>query len=68
MLAVGTRVGRIDDVLARLAGTFFDDALAQIDRVVNSIEPALAAFLTVAVGATLIAIMLPLVGIMGSIG
>ena len=68
MLAVGTRVGRIDNVLARLAGTFFDDALAQIDRVVNSIEPALAAFLTVAVGATLIAIMLPLVGIMGSIG
>lgn len=68
MLTVGTRAGQIDEVLDRLATTFFDDAIAQIDRVVNSTEPVLAAFLTVAVGATLIAIMLPLVGIMGSIG
>ena len=29
--------------------------------------PTLAAFLTIAVGATLIAVMLPLIGIMGSI-
>jgi type IV pilus assembly protein PilC len=32
------------------------------------VEPALAAFLTVAVGATLVSVMLPLIGIMGSIG
>ena len=34
----------------------------------DSIEPALAALLTIAVGATLIAVMLPLIGIMASIG
>lgn len=68
MLTVGTRAGQTDEVLDTLAGTFFDDALARIDRVVNSTEPALAAFLTVSVGATLIAVMLPLVGIMGSVG
>ena len=51
-----------------ISGTFFDDAVVQIDRVIDATEPALAAFLTVAVGATLISVMLPLIGIMGSIG
>lgn len=68
MLTVGVRSGSTDEVLNRLSETFFDDAVVQIDRVVDRTEPALAAFLTVAVGATLIAVMLPLVGIMRSIG
>lgn len=68
MLTIGTRTGRIDEVLGRLSATLFDDALDHIDRVVSNVEPALAAFLTIAVGVTLIAVMLPLVGIMTSIG
>lgn len=68
MLLVGSRSGSLDAVLERLSATFFDDAVTQIDRAVDGIEPALAAFLTVAVGATLISVMLPLIGIMGSIG
>lgn len=68
MLTVGTRTGRIDQVLSGLGDTFFDDAITQIDRVVDSTEPALAAFLTVAVGATLISVMVPLIGMMGAIG
>lgn len=68
MLTIGTRSGSLDSVLGRLSTTFFDDAVVQIDRVIDSTEPTLAAFLTVAVGATLISVMLPLIGIMGSIG
>lgn len=68
MLNVGMRSGRTDETLSQLSTTFFDDAVVQIDRALDSIEPALAAFLTIAVGATLIAVMLPLIGIMGSIG
>ena len=68
MLAIGSRTGSIDGVLAQLSDTFFDDAISRIDHAVDSIEPVLAAFLTVAVGATLISVMLPLIGIMGSIG
>ena len=68
MLNVGMRSGSTEETLAQLSGTFFDDAILQIDRSLDRIEPILAAFLTVAVGATLIAVMLPLVGIMGSIG
>ncbi len=68
MLNVGMRSGNTDETLSRLSSTFFDDAVVQIDRALDSIEPVLAAFLTIAVGATLIAVMLPLIGIMGSIG
>lgn len=68
MLAIGSRAGSVDGVLERLSATFFDDAVAQIDRAVDAVEPALAALLTVAVGATLVSVMLPLVGMMGAIG
>ena len=68
LLNVGTLSGSADTVLNQLAETFFDDAVLQIDRSLDKVEPVLAAFLTIAVGATLIAVMLPLVGIMGSIG
>ena len=67
MLNVGMRSGSSDETLAQLSSTFFDDAVDQIDRSLDRVEPLLAAFLTVAVGATLIAVMLPLIGIMGSI-
>ena len=68
MLNVGMRSGNTDQTLAQLSNTFFDDAVMQIDRALDSIEPLLAAFLTIAVGATLVAVMLPLIGIMSSIG
>lgn len=67
MLLVYTRSGSTDEVLANLSDLFFDDANSQLDSAIDSIEPQLAAFLTVAVGATLIAVMLPLIGVMGSI-
>ena len=68
MLTIGTRSGSLDAALDRLSANFFDDAILQIDGAIDNIEPALAAFLTVAVGATLISVMMPLIGIMGSIG
>ena len=68
ILDVGMRSGNTEDTLAQLSGTFFDDALMRIDNALDRIEPLFAAFLTIAIGATLIAIMLPLVGIMGAIG
>ena len=68
MLVVGNRSGSTERVLQDLSTMFFDDAVTQIDGVIDSIEPLLAAFLTLSVGMTLIAVMLPLIGIMGSIG
>lgn len=68
MLNVGNQAGSVDVILAQLSETFFDDAVVQIDAELDHIEPLLAAFLTIAVGATLVAVMLPLVGIMLALG
>jgi type IV pilus assembly protein PilC len=68
MLIVGLETGSSDDMLSRLSTIFFDDALNQIDNIINRIEPLFAGFLTITVGATLVAVMLPLIGIMRSIG
>lgn len=68
MLTAGAHSGSIDDVLASLSVMLFDDSTAQLDRALDRIEPMLAALLTIAVGGTLISVMLPLIGIMGSIG
>ena len=68
MMLVGGRSGTTEEVLQGLSGEFFEEAVIRIDGLLDSIEPALAALLTIAVGATLIAVMLPLIGIMASIG
>lgn len=68
MIVIGARTGSVENVLAGLGETFFNEAADRIDRVIDSVEPLLAALLTIAVGATLISVMLPLIGIMGSIG
>lgn len=68
MLTIGAASGNLAEVLASLSDIFFDDAVNQIDRAIDNIEPIMAAFMTVAVGATLVAVMLPLIGIMGTLG
>ena len=68
MLSIGSRAGSTDAVLERLSEECFDEAVARVDRVIDATEPVLAALLTVAVGATLVSVMLPLIGIMGSVG
>lgn len=68
MLAVGAHSGSIEDALTGMSTMLFDDATMLLDRALDRIEPMLAALLTIAVGATLISVMLPLIGIMGSIG
>lgn len=68
MLMVGSRAGSMETVLQDLSETFFQNSISSLDRLIDSVEPVLAAFLTISVGCTLIAVMLPLIGIMGSIG
>lgn len=68
MIVIGARTGSVENVLAGLGETFFNEAADRIDRVVDGVEPLLAALLTIAVGTTLISVMLPLIGIMSSIG
>ena len=68
MLSIGSRVGSTEAVLERLSEACFDGAVERVDHVIDAVEPVLAAFLTVAVGATLVSMMLPLIGMMGAVG
>lgn len=68
MLVIGSRSGSVDEVLEQLSEVFFEDAVSSLDGVLDAVEPLLAALLTLAVGATLVAVMLPLIGMMGSVG
>ncbi len=67
MLSIGARAGSLERTLERLSDIFFEEATDRIDAVVDGIEPVLAALMTIAVGATLISVMLPLIGVMASI-
>lgn len=68
MLLSGARSGQTEQVLGRLAALFAQDADDEMDRAIDAVEPALAGFLTVSVGVTLLSVMLPLIGILGTIG
>lgn len=68
MVKVGDTSGKLEEVLENLSEAFFDDAMIQMDESLDRIEPSLTAFLTVTVGAALVAVMIPLIGILGSIG
>ena len=68
MLQSGIRSGKLDTTLAKLAEITGRDAENAIYSVIEGVEPLLTAFLTLAVGITLLAAMLPLIGILSSIG
>ena len=68
MLINSERSGTFDNTLAYLATLISEDAERQTDQIVSTIEPICAAFLTVAVALALIAIVVPLVGILGAMG
>ena len=68
MLVNGERSGTYDETLSYLTSLIGEDAARRTDRVVSVIEPACAALLTIAVALSLIAIIIPLMGVLGAIG
>ena len=68
MMISGAHSGSMEQVTSRLAELFSEDANGRLDHLIDGIEPALASFLTITVGFTLVSVMLPLIGILGSIG
>ena len=68
MLLSGERSGETEQVLERLAQLLEEDGSAKIDRLVETVGPALSGVLMVIVGLTLISVMLPLIGMMNAIG
>lgn len=68
MIKIGTRSGRLDDVMADISGDYEQQADASIDNMIARIEPTMVAVLAIVVGLILLSVMLPLAGVLAGIG
>lgn len=68
MVSVGFKSGVMDDVMIKVAEQYEQEVDQKITHVVSTLEPTLVAVLSVIVGMILLSVMLPLMGIMSSIG
>lgn len=68
MVAVGFRSGSIDAVMKQISKNYEDETDKQMSRIISVIEPTLVILLSLIVGIILLSVMLPLMGIMSSIG
>ncbi len=66
MIGVGFRAGQVDRVMSKLASLYEEETDDQVSHLVSMIEPSLVALMSVIIGAILLAVMLPLLSIMGS--
>ena len=61
------KAGQTEQMLGRLASSFSLEADEAVDSLIDSIEPIISAFLTIAVGIVLLSTMIPLIGILGAV-
>lgn len=68
MIRMGQRAGRLDEMLGRIGEECAAEADDRIDSLLAKLEPALIVILSAAVGGMLLLVMLPLIGILSSLG
>lgn len=68
MLLAGEKSGNLEEVLNHLCTLLGEKWSGDVDRLVGVIDPLLSGVLMFTVGVSLLSVMLPLIGIMNSIG
>lgn len=68
MIKTGDRSGHLDQVMQDISNDYEQQADGAIDGVISRFEPTMVAVLAVAVGLVLLSVMLPLVGVLSTIG
>ena len=68
MLLAGERSGNLENVLERLNTLLEENCANEVDRLVGFVDPLLSGVLMVTVGLSLLSVMLPLIGMMNSVG
>ena len=68
MVSVGFRSGSIDLVMKQIADSYDEETRKQLNHIISIIEPTLVIILSLIVGLILMSVLLPLMGIMSSIG
>lgn len=67
-IAIGYRTGDMDQVMERISNAYEEETDAKISHMLSLLEPALVIILCLFVGLILISFLLPLLGILSSIG
>lgn len=68
MVAIGFKSGKLDEIMNKVAERYETEIDYKITHFVSILEPTLVAVLSIIVGMILLSVMLPLMGIMSSIG
>lgn len=68
MLQLGQRSGEIDTVFTKISAYYEDETITRMQRILSAIEPTLVIFFSLLVGLILLSVIMPLIGIMSSIG
>lgn len=68
MVAVGFRSGNVDVVLSKIADNYEKTTDKKMQDIISILEPTLVIILSLIVGMILLSVILPLMGIMASIG
>lgn len=68
MVRVASMTGHIDTVMGYISRHYREDTDRRIDAALSRIEPAMVALLAILIGGILLSVILPLMGIMSSIG
>ena len=68
MLNIGMKTGALDEVMRQVADSYEEEVQEVLAKRVAIIEPTLVAILAIMIGSILLSVMLPLMGIMSSIG
>ena len=67
MIKMGSATGREDQVLGKLSDLYEEEVEEDITRLISIIEPTLVAMLSIVIGAVLLAVILPMAGILSSL-
>lgn len=68
MLNIGYKTGELEKTMNKISSIYENEVDRYMNRVTSAIEPVLVIILSVIVGIILLAVMLPLISIMSSIG
>ena len=68
MVEIGEETGELPDMLTRIADNYDEDVDNAVAGMISLIEPAMIVFLAVVVGFIVIALFLPIVKIIETIG
>lgn len=68
MLQIGYRSGNSEAVFDKISKHYEDDTLSRIQTILGAVEPTLVIVFSLMVGLILLSVIMPLIGIMSSIG